>query len=248
MKMDEFYIKSSLDGTFQPSIFFKANGEEKRPVLVGLHTWSHDRFNQVENMLPFAEKNNFNLLLPEFRGPNSFGNPERKKACGSKYAIQDVIDAIDYVVANENIDGDNVFALGASGGGMMALLLAGTNPERFKAIGAFVPVCDLVDWQQYGFRETIMACCYDDEDMASRSPVTYVEGIAKSNTKIFHGKYDPFISKRQSIELYEKIMEINPDARVYIDIFDGGHELDMYVAGHWILQQYNKKRNVKVTT
>ena len=64
----EFKVKSSYDGTEQPNLFLPSDSGEKRPLLVGLHTWSFDRFNQIENMLPFAEEQNFHLLLPEFRG------------------------------------------------------------------------------------------------------------------------------------------------------------------------------------
>ena len=58
----EIQVISSLDGTIQPSLFFEAEGEG-RPLLVGLHTWSFNRFNQVNNMLPYAKKYNFHLLL-----------------------------------------------------------------------------------------------------------------------------------------------------------------------------------------
>jgi len=68
MTQQELYIRSTLDGTMQPSLFFRSPSAEKRPLLVGLHTWSFDRFNQIGNMLPLAEKYDFNLLLPEFRG------------------------------------------------------------------------------------------------------------------------------------------------------------------------------------
>lgn len=87
-------IRSSLDGTEQPSLFYQTKGT-KRPLLIDLHTWSYDRFNQVENMLPYAKKYAFNLLLPEFRGPNTMGNPHYLKACGSKYAVQDMFTFFD---------------------------------------------------------------------------------------------------------------------------------------------------------
>ena len=58
MQQQEIYIKSTIDDTMQPSLFYKADGEEKRPLLVGLHTWSADRFNQIKVMLPYAEKFN----------------------------------------------------------------------------------------------------------------------------------------------------------------------------------------------
>ena len=115
MEMQEIIIKSTLDGENQPILFYSAS-KPNRPLLVGLHTWSFDRFNQIDNMLPLAKKHDFNLLLPEFRGPNKESNPNHKKACGSKYVIQDVKDAIDYCIENKQIDRGNIFLLGASGG------------------------------------------------------------------------------------------------------------------------------------
>ena len=142
MECREILVRSSLDGSMQPSLFYKAE-EKKRPLLVGLHTWSFNRFNQEANMLHYAEKYRFNLLLPEFRGPNLIKNPIRTEACGSLLAKQDIKDAIDYVLEHEGADPANVFALGLSVGGHMALLMAGFCPEVFKAIGAFVPITDL---------------------------------------------------------------------------------------------------------
>ena len=56
--MKEILVKSTVDGSMQPNLFYEAD-EKNRPLLVGLHTWSCDRFNQIENMLPLAEKQNF---------------------------------------------------------------------------------------------------------------------------------------------------------------------------------------------
>ena len=72
--MKEILIRSTLDGSMQPSLYRKSPSEGKRPLLVGLHTWSYDRFNQVNDLLPVAEEYDFNLILPEFRGPNLTDN------------------------------------------------------------------------------------------------------------------------------------------------------------------------------
>lgn len=250
MKNTELLIKSTMDGTMQPSLFYKAKGEEKRPLLVGLHTWSYDRFNQIDNMLPYAEKYNFNLLLPEFRGANLKANPNCTKACGSDYAKQDIKDAIDYVVTNKNIDRSNIFLLGLSGGGHMALLMSGFCPEYFKAVGAYVPITDLEKWinQNPGYRDNVLACCNNDvAELRKRSPINHVQKIAESNLKIFHGKFDPVVPVAQSLELYEKIMSDYPDARVFLDVFDGGHEIDMKKAFYWILSQYQEIEKAVVT-
>ena len=249
MKQREILVQSSFDRTMQPSLFFAAEGAEKRPLLVGLHTWSYNRYNQVEAMLPWAEKMNFNLLLPEFRGANLSTNPHCEDACGSEAARRDIKDAIDYLIARELVDRDNVFLLGASGGGHMALLMAGYCPAYFKAIGAFVPITDLVAWSQenVGYAKHVKACCGNEAEMLRRSPITYTEKIAEANLKIFHGKYDPVVSVLHSKRLYAMIDEYNPNASVYLDIFDGGHEMDMEVAAHWIASQYQKHGATKVT-
>ena len=42
-------------------------------------------------------------------------------------------------------------------------------------------------------------------------------------------------------------MEKYPDASVYLDIFDGGHEIDMQTAVYWIISQYTKIKKIQVT-
>lgn len=250
MEQREILVKSTVDSTLQPSLFYKSESAEKRPLLVGLHTWSYDRFNQIKNMLPYAEKYDFNLLLPEFRGSNLDKNENCKLACGSIYAKQDIKDAIDYVIENENVDADNVFLLGLSGGGHMALLMAGFCPEYFKAIGSYVPITDLKKWstENANYRKHIFACCGEsDEEMMLRSPVTYLDTIAKANLKIFHGKFDPVVPVTQSLELYRLIMEKYPTSRVFLDIFDGRHQIDMEEAMYWLNSQYKTTQKTEVT-
>ena len=250
MEQTEILVKSSLDGTMQPSLLYRSASKEKRPLLVGLHTWSHDRFNQIRVMLPYAEKLDFNLLLPEFRGSNLVSNSNCKLACGSEYAKRDIQDAIDYVLAHESVDAENVFLLGESGGGHMALLIAGMIPEYFKAIGAYVPITDLRKWvhENANYREHVLACCGDDEEeMLKRSPIAYLDNVAKANLKIFHGKYDRSVPVTHSVTMFNCLMEKYPCSRVFLDIFDGGHEIDMEAAMYWFLSQYQKKELTKVT-
>ncbi len=248
MRETEILVRSTLDGTDQPSLFYRAS-TPGRPLLVGLHTWSFDRFNQIGNMLPYAEELDFNLLLPEFRGPNLSSNPNIKDACGSLAARRDIKDAIDYVIEKEGVDGENVFLLGLSGGGHMALLMAGYCPEYFKAIGAFVPICSLAKWaeENSGYRPHILAACATEEEMLARSPVSYIDNIARANLKIFHGKYDSCVPVTQSMELYEMVNKNHPRSRVFLDIFDGGHEIDMKVAMYWLLSQYKGDEKTTVT-
>ena len=114
--MDTIQVKSALDGTLQPSLFFRPQTEAPVPLVVGLHTWSYDRFNQTENYLPLCEQYGWALLLPEFRGPNLTSNPHRHDACGSLKARRDILDSVEYVTRTSAIDYENIFLLGCSGG------------------------------------------------------------------------------------------------------------------------------------
>ena len=249
MIQKEILIKSTIDGTLQPSLFYQAKGDN-RPLLVGLHTWSFNRFNQIDNLLPYAEKYDFNLLLPEFRGPNLTTNPNCALACGSIYAKQDIKDAINYVINTTNVDSKNIFLIGLSGGGHMGLLMAGYCPEVFKAIASFVPITNLEKWvkQNEDYKEHILACCNNStKEMALRSPINYIDTISKSNLKIFHGKYDPVVPVTQSLEFYQEIYERYPKSKVFLDIFDGGHEIDMEAAMYWLLSNYKNNNKTDIT-
>ncbi len=252
MEQQEILVRSTLDGTMQPNLFYASDSPEKRPLLVGLHSWSHNRFNQIKNMLPYAEKYDFNLLLPDFRGKNLPSNEDCTKACGSEYAKQDIKDAIDYLIERNLVDPENIFILGFSGGGQMALLMAGMIPEYFKAVGAAVPVTDLEQFEKEvtveKYRSSLLQCCSNSvEEMRKRSPITYADTIAKANVKIFHGKFDPLVSLTHSLRLFHTILERHPEARVFLDVFDGGHQIDMKLAMHWIYSQYKQLKNTDVT-
>ncbi len=250
MKQEEIRIQSTLDGSLQPSLLYRPDLTGKQPLLVGLHTWSHDRFNQVSRMVPWAEALGFGLLLPEFRGPNLDTNPRCTQACGSEYAMRDIRDAIDECIRKGIADPAHIFLYGASGGGHMALMMAGNCPEYFEAIAAFVPITDLEKWADENavYRRHVCACCSNDPiEMAKRSPMSYIDGIARANVKIFHGKYDPTVPVGHSIRLFTEIMLKYPQNHVYLDVFDGGHETDELLALHWIRTQYQKRKLTTVT-
>lgn len=241
-------VVSTLDGSSQPSLYYPARGE-KRPLIVGLHTWSFDRYNQIDNLLPVAQKYDFNLLLPEFRGPNLKTNPICTEACASPLAVRDTLDAIEYVCRDGSVDTDSIFLIGLSGGGHMALMVAAHAPELFRAVASYVPITDLAAWcdENENYRPHVLACCTDRAEMLRRSPISYLDSIARANLKIFHGKFDPVVPVSHSIRLYSAIMERHPTSRVFLDIFDGGHEIDMNTAVYWLLSQYEKKELSVVT-
>ena len=81
----------------------------------------------------------------------------------------------------------------------------------------------------------------------NRSPINYVENLAKANLRICSGKSDGVVHYSHGLTLYNKIVEHNPNAKTYLEIFDGEHEQNVDSQFSWILSQINKKQLTKVT-
>jgi len=240
--MQEIKVTSTLDGSAEPSLLYLHQAPKPAPLLVGLHTWSACRDNQVDTMLPYAQQLGWSLLLPEFRGANLPENPRAEQACGSRLAKQDIVDAVEQVCAEhvESIDSDRIYLLGGSGGGHMALLMAAYRPRLWRAVSAWCAITDLAAWhaQSTAYRPGIERCCGGSPadapaEYRNRSPITCAREIAQATVFVYHGRWDGIVGSvpyTHSLKLYNAVLEENPDATVFLSIFDGGHELRYDVA------------------
>jgi poly(3-hydroxybutyrate) depolymerase len=116
---------------------------EPRPLLVGLHTWSGD-FRQTASSLPYwqwCRQEGWHFIHPDFRGAN-----RTPQALGSDLAVQDIVDAVAWAKANANVDPRRVYLIGVSGGGHMALLMAGRHPELWAGVSAWCGIADIARW------------------------------------------------------------------------------------------------------
>ncbi len=139
----EIEIPSSADGVRQSAVIYTpSKSKEPVPLVVALHSWSSN-YKQTLNkpVQEFCVRNDWAYIHPDFRGPNR--NPQ---ATGSELAVQDVLDAVEYVKKNSPVDPSRVYLTGTSGGGYMSLLLAGRSPGTFAAVSAWVPISDLIVW------------------------------------------------------------------------------------------------------
>lgn len=238
--MDEITVKSSLDSSNEKSFFYIPEKEGKIPMLVGLHTWSAERSNQLK-LLPLCQKRGWALLLPEFRGPNLVTNPRAREACASRLARQDIVDALDYALKHYPID-DNVFLLGGSGGGHMALMMAAYAPTRFRAISSWCPIADLAAWhgQNAGYAAGIVACCGGkpgaspevDKEYRERSPLFHAAAMTNANLSVHHGRFDKSVPYSHTVNLALALEKLSPK-NFFFEIFDGGHELLYDDAFRW---------------
>jgi dipeptidyl aminopeptidase/acylaminoacyl peptidase len=238
----ELTVSSTLDGSEEKVLLYHPRTGEKVPLVVGLHTWSYDRFNQVDHMLPYCLERGWALLLPEFRGPNLRSNPRARQACASPQAVQDVVDALETVVSRHAIDTGRVYLLGGSGGGHMALIAAARHPGRWAGVSAWVPITDLAAWhgQNPDYAPHVEACCggapgsgaLADGEYRERSPLTHCGKLSRVPLSVHHGRHDPIVPYSHSWKLALELERLEAE-RFFFDIFDGGHDIHYDRAFSW---------------
>ena len=192
-------IKSSVDGSKQPAwLTVPVEGTTTpRPLLVSLHSWSANLDQRQPELEREANARKWITLQPDFRGRN-----DRPQACGSDLAVQDVVDAVRWVRDRHRVDARRIYLTGSSGGGHMALLMAGRHPELWAAVSAWVPISDLPAWHtrhangRYG--EMMRAACGGapgasteiDDAYRRRSPLTWLHRAKDVPVDIAAGIHD----------------------------------------------------------
>lgn len=200
--VEQISVKSTADGSEQPVQAWSPEGNEARPLLVGLHTWGGD-FKQASNGPAFARwcmERGWHFVFPHFRGPNR--TPE---AMGSDLAVQDIADAVAWVKQHRRVDDDRVYLIGASGGGHMSLLMAARHPELWAGVSAWVGISDIAAWHAEHVRggkadnyakdiQAALGGPPDTEarlaDARRRSPLTWLRAARGVNLDIAHGIHD----------------------------------------------------------
>ena len=211
---------SSVDHTSQPAMFYKAGNDEPRPLLVALHSWSSD-YQQPQSAIyaDWAIANGWNFIHPNFRGPNV-----RPAATGSELVINDVLSAIDYARQKARVDDRRIYAVGWSGGGHLALLLAAHSPEVWAGVSAWVAISDLNAWYSESrkrgtkYAREIAASCGGAPDTnptaaaecRKRSPLMHLENARNVPVDINHGirdGHDGPVPVGQSVRAFNLLAE-----------------------------------------
>jgi dipeptidyl aminopeptidase/acylaminoacyl peptidase len=160
------------------------------------------------------------VFFPNYRGSTGRGIAFAAMAFGDPAGpeFDDIVDAVDYLVAEGIADGDRVGVMGGSYGGYATNWLTTFYSEKFKAGVSFVGVSDLVS------KRFLTDIPYEDEYvhmgapvreswdlMRERSPVFHAE---KSRTPllILHGDSDPRVHPSQSQELYRALKMVGHPA------------------------------------
>lgn len=181
----EIWVRSSIDGTEQPSLYEAADVSSPAPLLVHLHHWSSDYRYDFPKWRMEARRRRWSYVQPNFRGPNA--NPD---ACGSDKARQDVLDVIDWCCREGRVDRSRIYLAGVSGGGHMTMLMSAYHPEVFAAASEWVGISNLAVWHAEHYRDgevkayarNIEACvggppgssAAADRELQRRSPIHHL--------------------------------------------------------------------------
>ncbi len=194
---------SQLDGETQSLYYWAPATADSRPtpVLVFLHSWSSDFQQDNSRWMVECVRRNWIWIHPDFRGIN-----QSPKACGSRFARQDVLDAVEFARKKWNVDSERIYLAGVSGGGHMSLLMAAHHPNEFSAISSWVGPNDLIEWHRFHtkngkpekYAQMIEASLGGppgrsaeiDADYLDRSPVFQLKSINKLPISIWAGVQD----------------------------------------------------------
>ncbi|MCB9258910.1 MAG: prolyl oligopeptidase family serine peptidase [Ignavibacteriales bacterium] len=206
-------IPSSIDTVVQPAYFLDSK-EKSNPLLVSLHTWSGD-YTQADSLAYLAKNENWNYIHPNFRGPNN-----TKDACLSEKAIRDIDDAIQFSIENGNVDKNNIFIVGVSGGGYATLGMYLKTKYKIKSFLAWVPISDISAWyyqtknRGLKYSQDILNCIsgnneFDENEAKRRSPLFWeIPQNLNGKLEIYAGirdGYDGSVPITHSISFYNKI-------------------------------------------
>ena len=189
----------SFDNSMQKAKCFFAEGDEPRPLLTALHTWSFSCEQDCTDYARYCIRNNWNFIFPDFRGPN--WTPE---ACGSNAVVSDIADAVAYMKHASCVDNDRVYLIGGSGGGHASLLMAARRPELWTAVSAWCAISDIAAWHEQcaarglGYFEDIRKACGGDpskdaaarSEAVKRSPLTFLGSASRVVLDISTGIHD----------------------------------------------------------
>jgi dienelactone hydrolase len=202
------------------------------PAVVSLHGGPHaadeDRFSAVRALWVDA---GFVVVEVNYRGSTGYGSGWRDAIEGRPglTELEDVAAVLDACVASGVVDSARVVVEGWSWGGYLALLAAGTQPDRWAGALAGVPVADYLTAyademeQLRAFDRALFGGSPQERPEVYRasSPLTYVDAVA-APVLVLAGENDPRCPIRQ-VDNYLAALAARGDVPYEVSRFDAGH-------------------------
>jgi dipeptidyl aminopeptidase/acylaminoacyl peptidase len=205
--------------------------ERGLPLVVDVHGGPHaqaqDRFDpQVQAWVDHG----FAVLMPNYRGSTGYGKAWADALEGDpgRPELADLAAGRAHLVAEGVADPERVVLAGASWGGYLSLMGAGTHPDDWSAVVAVVPVADYptayadespmlqeLDRTLFGGTPEELPALY-----RQRSPLTHVEHVT-APVLVITGANDTRCPRRQ-VDNYVAALAERGVAHTY-DVFEAGH-------------------------
>jgi dipeptidyl aminopeptidase/acylaminoacyl peptidase len=179
-----------------------------------------------------AATNGYAVFYPNYRGSTGRGidfiYSSQGDAAGKEF--DDIIDGIDYLIAQGIADSSRVGVTGGSYGGYASAWMSTYYSKRFAAAVMFVGISNNISkWGTSDIPDEMYLVhdrkrLWDDwQRQLERSPIYYVDR-AQTPILIMHGANDPRVHPAQSMELYRHIKVRKPDLPVRLVYYPGeGH-------------------------
>ncbi len=193
---------------------------KKYPIVMFVHGAGY--LQNVSARYPnyFREQMFHNLLVQrgyivldlDYRASEGYGRDWRTAIYRwmGKPELEDYLDGLDWLVANQQGDRDHVGIYGGSYGGYMTFVALFKAPGVFKAGAALRPVSD---WSQYNHEYTsniLNTPELDPEAYQRSSPLEYANGL-QDNLLIAHGMIDDNVFFKDSVMMTQKLIELRKD-------------------------------------
>ncbi len=234
---DSFTIISTYDGVQSVAYYQKPDSYtgNPTPLLIGLHGWGSTGLYMINSTMA-AEANERGWL---FAAPEMHGNyyiSTGKYALAWPGAQHDIIQTIEYMIANYNVDPSRIYIAGGSMGGQTTAMMAAKYPDIFPDAVPWKAITDLADWYFGGVisdngvrkrirRETDPSCDTKvDTDYTGgcgtpvqepfayqrRSPIKIPQNSRLVPIKMWHDQDDQLVGIYHSRDLRTAINNQNP--------------------------------------
>jgi dipeptidyl aminopeptidase/acylaminoacyl peptidase len=232
---------TARDGLELPSYLTLPVGAEPEnlPMVLMVHggPWARDNWGFNGSAQLWANRG-YAVLQVNFRGSAGFGKAHMKAAIGefAGKMHDDLIDAVDWAVAQGYADPDRVAILGGSYGGYAALVGAAFTPDRFAAAVDVVGISDLANFmrtQPAFVRPALVNNWYryvgdpavpeQEADMLARSPISRVDRIT-APLMVVQGANDARVVKAESDNIVASVRGRGVDVE-YLVFDDEGHAI-----------------------
>ncbi|MFX0558435.1 alpha/beta hydrolase family protein [Maribacter sp. CXY002] len=218
----EINIPCTVDDKIQKAMVYFSSKKNK-PLIVSLHTWGGN-YLQRDSISILAIAKDYNYIHPDFRGKNNHID-----ACCSDKVISDIDDAIQFMIEENNANVNEIYIIGASGGGYATLCTYMKSKFSAKKYASWAAISDLQEWYRhivlsnYNY-QTDITNCIPNNDYNSRSPLYWNNTLITKRTSsidLYAGINDGnsgSVPYTHSINFYNKILNAHNviDDNLYI--------------------------------